>query len=89
MSDPSNKQPLNSSPDDFFNTIVPTNAVGQAIKGGDKNWKRVFCPTNSNFITIEWTLTNAQLIGPEQESDVQIDAQIIWSRPGGRLGITE
>lgn len=89
MDAPSNKVPLNSDADTFFNSIVPTNAAGIGVKGGTKNWQRVFCPTNSNFVTIEWTLSNAQMVGPEQESDVQIDAQTIWSRPGGRLGVTQ
>ncbi len=83
----SNTLPMNAYNDTFFNsTVETTSATG--VNGGTKNWKRVFCPTNSNFITLEWTLSNAQMNGVEQESDVQIDAQTIWSRVGGRLGIT-
>ena len=74
----------NSTNDTFFNQVVPTN-VNLGTDGGSKNWKRVICPTNANFVTIEWTLSNLQMVGPEQESEVQIDAQTIWSRPGGRL----
>ncbi len=77
--------------DSFFNNVVPTNADttdGIPVVGGDKNWKRVVCPTNANFVTIQWTLNNEQMQNQCQESDVQIDAQIIWSRPGGRMGIT-
>ena len=85
---PVNTIPQNEVADTFFNSVVPTNAAGIGIKGGDKNWQRVICPVNSNFVTIEWTLSNSQMNGIEQESDVQIDAQIIWSRPGGRMGIT-
>jgi len=83
----SNIKPENSSDDTFFNSVVPTNST-DGVNGGNKNWKRVFCPTNSNFVTIEWTLNNEQMTNQCQESDVQIDAQIIWSRVGGRLGIT-
>lgn len=83
----SNIQPENSTEDTFFNSIVPTNST-DGVQGGNKNWKRVFCSTNSNFVTIEWTLNNEQMTNQCQESDVQIDAQVIWSRVGGRLGIT-
>ena len=85
--DASNILPDNVGNDTFFNSIVETTSA-TGVQGGTKNWKRVFCPTNSNFITLEWTLSNSQLVGVEQESDVQIDAQTIWSRVGGRLGIT-
>ncbi len=83
----SNIQPENLTEDTFFNSIVPTNST-DGINGGSKNWKRVFCATNSNFVTIEWTLNNEQMQDQSQESNVQIDAQVIWSRVGGRLGIT-
>ncbi len=83
----SNIQPENSEEDTFFNSVVPTNST-DGVNGGNKNWKRVFCATNSNFVTIEWTLNNEQMTNQCQESDVQIDAQVIWSRIGGRLGIT-
>lgn len=89
VNDASNTLPQNASDDTFFNSIVPTSAQGIGVKGGDKNWQRVFCPTNSNFVTIEWTLNNEQMSNQCQESDVQIDAQIIWSRVGGRMGITQ
>lgn len=84
----SNTNPLNSTNDTFFNQIVETSS-STGIVGGTKNWKRVFCPTNSNFVTIEWTLNNEQMSNQCQESDVQIDSQVIWSRVGGRLGITQ
>jgi hypothetical protein len=68
-------------PDTFFNSVVPTTAP--VNRGSSKNWQRVFCPTRASFLTIEWTLSNAQLVGNEQESDVQIDAQVIWMRKAG------
>ena len=88
-SDTSNTLPNNSTDDTFFNSVVPTSTPGISVVGGSKNWHRVFCPTNSNFITIEWTLNNEQMSNQCQESDVQIDAQIIWNRSGGRMGITQ
>jgi hypothetical protein len=35
---------------------------------------------------LEYTLSNSQMVGIEQESDVQIDMQTIWRRPSGRIG---
>ncbi len=84
-----NTTPLNESNDTFFNSVIPTFPEGIGVAGGTKNWKRVICPTNSNFITLEYTLNNEQMQNQCQESDVQIDAQVIWSRVGGRLGITQ
>ena len=69
-------------PDTFFNSVVPT-----TINSGPdstKVWQRVFCATRAAFLTIEWTLSNAQLVGDEQESDVQINAQVLWVRKAGK-----
>jgi hypothetical protein len=90
-SQPSNTPPQNENPDTllpdtFFNSIVPTSLTTFDNSGTSKTWQRVYCATNSQFLTVEWTLSNAQLIGIEQESNVQIDAQIVWMRNGGRLG---
>lgn len=81
-----NDNPSTNQPDLFFNSVVPTNftSSSQTIEGS-KNWQRVICPTRGQFLTLEWTLSNAQLAGIEQESDVQIDSQILWIRPAGRL----
>lgn len=69
-------------PDTFFNSIIPTSQ--EVGIDSNKNWHRVFCNTRGSFITIEYTLSNLQMTGPEQASDVQIDAQILWMRPAGR-----
>ncbi len=89
-STPTNQEPENNLitsnlPDTFFNSVVPT--TSNALQGiqGNKNWQRVFCATRAQFITIEWTLSNAQMVGDEQQNDVQIDAQILWMRSAGRL----
>ncbi len=92
--DYNNDTPINITPQDvtedtFFNNVIPTYPEGISIVGGNKNWHRVVCPTNANFITIEYTLNNEQMQNQCQESDVQIDAQIIYQRPGGRQGITQ
>lgn len=81
---PENNEPdaIQATPDPFFNSVVPTSQNGGITSS--KNWQRVFCSARGNFITLEWTLSNAQLVGPEQESDVQIDAQILFIRRAGR-----
>lgn len=80
---PENINPSTSLPDTFFNSIVPTTAIGGIA--GTKNSQRVYCPVRGAFITLEWTLSNLQMIGIEQESDVQIDYQVLWMRQAGRL----
>jgi hypothetical protein len=78
---PENVVPSTLLPDTFFNSVVPT--TEPVPRGSSKVWQRVFCNTRGAFLTIEWTLSNAQLNGIEQESDVQIDAQILWIRRAG------
>lgn len=84
-----NNRIVNSGPsgisDTFFNSIIPTTPSTLNSKGGSKFWQRVFCPTRSNFITLEYTFSNAQMAGEEQTKNVQIDAQILWIRKGGRI----
>lgn len=79
---PENNNPSTGLPDTFFNSVVPTYNEGGI--SGDKNWKRVYCNARGAFLTIVWTLSNSQLAGIEQESNVQIDSQILWSRKAGR-----
>ena len=72
--------------DAFFNTVIPTTPSTFAVAAaGTKFWQRVFCATRANFLTLQYTLSNAQMAGQEQQQDVQIDAQILWIRRGGRL----
>lgn len=78
-----NQSPTTNLPDTFFNSVVPTTQNGGL--DSEKVWVRVFCPVRSSFITLVWTLSNAQMIGNEQTSNVQIDAQILWLRKAGRL----
>lgn len=77
--------------DTFFNSIVPTTVddldvgVPSSFKGlqTSKSWKRVFCSVRGAFITLEWTLNNGQMAGFGQESDVEIQSQILWIRKAG------
>lgn len=78
---PENVLPPTILPDPFFNTIVNTFQSGGITS--TKNNQRVFCPVWGHFVTLEWTLSNAQLVSIEQESNVQIDYQILWMRPAG------
>ncbi len=68
--------------DEFFNSVVPTTQLSGLTSS--KNWQRVVCPARGAFITIEWTLSNAQLIGPEQGNAVEIEGQILFMRKAGR-----
>src|SRR5574338_414459 len=75
---PENVNPQTQLPDTFFNSVVPT--TEPVTRGSSKVWQRVFCNTRGAFLTIEWTLSDEQLNGSQQESEVQIDAQILWVR---------
>ena len=74
------------SADTFFNSVIPTTPSSLAVaKDGTKFWQRVYCPTRANFLTLQYTLSNAQMNGVEQQLPVQIDAQVLWIRKAGRL----
>lgn len=83
---PQNIIPSTQLPDTVFNSVIPTtvNSLNDNQEA-EKFWQRVFCQTRGQFITLQYTLSNAQMVGVEQESDVQIDAQILWLRNAGRL----
>jgi hypothetical protein len=76
--------PINVN-DQFFNTVISTAANTSSGASSTKSNQRVFCPSRGNYLTIEYTFSNAQLNGNEQENDVQIDMQVIWQRPAGRI----
>lgn len=80
-----NNSLTSSIPDTFFNSVIPTTQSTLSNIKGDKFWQRVFCATRANFITLEYTFNNAQMVGEEQTKNVQIDAQILWIRRGGRM----
>lgn len=71
--------------DTFFNAIIPTSNQAPNTIVGTKFWQRVYCPTRANFLTLQYTFSNAQLAGIEQQLEVQIDAQILWIRRAGRM----
>ena len=92
-SSPSNTLPENViddgntpvAPDTFFNSIIPTTTSTLNNVGGTKFWQRVYCATRANFLTLQYTFSNAQLNGEEQQQDIQIDAQVLWIRRAGRM----
>jgi len=80
-----NDDSLNPVPDMFFNATIPTTQSSLSNIGGTKFWQRVYCATRANFLTIQYTFSNAQMAGREQQQPVQIDAQVLWIRKGGRM----
>ena len=82
-----NSLSVNNTPDTFFNSVVPTSPPRFTAADQEKYWHRVYCASRANFLQFEWTLSNAQLAGIEQESEVQISAQTIWQRSAGRQTI--
>lgn len=82
---PENIDPSTQMPNPFFNSVVPTSANSLNTMQSTKYWQRIICPVRGQFITLEWTLSNAQMNGQEQASDVEIDAQILYLRNAGRL----
>ena len=78
---PENRTSITNLPDGFFNTIIPTSVT--VPRGSKKNWQRVVCPTRASFITLEYTFSNSQMNGNEQQSDVEIYSQILWVRKAG------
>ena len=82
---PQNTSLINQQPDPFFNVTVPTS--NNTLNGvtGSKYWQRVYCNVRGNFLTLQWTLSNAQMAGNEQPQEVEIDAEVLWLRPAGRM----
>lgn len=73
-------------PDTFFNSIIPTSPSSFAVANeGTKFWQRVICPTRANFLTLKYTFSNLQMATVPQQKEVQIDAQVLWIRKGGRM----
>jgi hypothetical protein len=82
---PQNANDVTDQPDTFFNSVIPTHLdFPNENNSSTKNWQRIFCPTRAAFLTTEFTLSDAQMNGAPQESDVQIDAQIMWIRRAGK-----
>jgi len=76
------------NPDTFFNSVIPTTQSTLSGVEGSKFWQRVYCATQANFLTLQFTFSNGQMAGEEQTKNVQIDAQVLWIRKSGRLSAT-
>ena len=72
-------------PDLFFNSTISTSQSPYSNLTGSKFWQRVVCPIRANFITLEYAFSNAQLAAGLYTTDVQIDSQILYMRPAGRI----
>lgn len=77
-----NAFPENTDP--AFNSVISTHDA--EFSDSSKFNTRVFCAVRGNYITVEYTFSNAQMASSDQERDVQIDMQVIWMRPAGRIG---
>lgn len=78
---PVNIYPQNASKDTFFNSVIPTTTTKSVLS---KTFHRVFCASRGAFLTLEFTLNNLQMTNAAQQSDVQIDNQILWIRKAGK-----
>jgi len=67
--------------DPFFNQTIPTYKISGI--SGSKNIQRVYCNARGSFITIQYTFSDVQMIGQEQEEDIEIDMQILYMRKSG------
>lgn len=81
-----NNNPGNGVPNTFFNTTISTSSYSTGGANSSKTNQRVICPARGNYLTLEYTFSNAQMNGVEQENPIQIDMQVIWQRPAGRIG---
>jgi hypothetical protein len=78
---------VNQGDDTFFNRNVTTIPSDFAQTGKGKDWHRFFCPMDAQFFEFRLTLEDSQLADPHisENSEVEIDAFIIYSERGGRL----
>lgn len=72
-------------PDTFFNSMVPMYSTTNNTGIGSKVWSRIYCPARASFIQIQYTLTDTQMVTGSALVPIQIDAQVLWIRKGGRM----
>ncbi len=78
--------PINQGGDTFINQVFSTQVDPFSNAPKKKEWHRFYCPTNAQFFEYNLTLNERQMATPSiVNSDVLIDAAIIWSDKGGRL----
>lgn len=78
--------PINDGSDDFFNTFFPTKPDQFSVQAKTKEWHRFYCTTDAQFFQYDLNLSERQLCAPNiVNSNVLIDAIIIYSEQGGRL----
>ena len=84
--DYNDSNPVNAVADDFFNNVFSTQIEQFSTLGKDKEWHRLYCNTDAQFFEFHLTLDERQMFTPAiTDSDVLIEAIIIWRQNGGRL----
>ncbi len=84
--DYNDSQPVNDGSDDFFNQIFSTQVEQFSNPGNSKEWHRLYCNTDAQFFEFDLNLTERQMFTPAiTNSEVLIDAIIVWSDVAGRL----
>lgn len=86
FTDYNDSEPVNSVEDGFFNRVFSTQVEQFSTLNKDKEWHRLYCPTDAQFFNWNLTLNERQMFTPAiANSEVEIDAIIFWSEAGGRL----
>jgi len=84
--DYNDNQPVNKDSDEFFNRVFSTNPSPFSSQDKLKEWQRFYCTVDAQFFEYNLTLNERQLFTPNiVNSQVLIDAIIIYSELGGRL----
>lgn len=79
-------QPVNEDGDEFFNRVFSTKPSPFSSQDKLKEWQRFYCTVDAQFFEYNLTLNERQLFTPNiVNSQVLIDAIIIYSELGGRL----
>lgn len=85
--DYANTSTVNDQGDDYFNNTIDFSEREYQPSGTTKTWHRVQIPVTANMVQTEFSLTDEQLNGQNSDTRLEIDAQILWARPAGRIGI--
>lgn len=84
--DYNDSNPVNAVSDSFFNNVFSTEIEQFGGAGKSKEWHRFYCNVDSQFFEYDLSLTERQMFTPGiTNSEVLIDAIIVWSDKAGRL----
>lgn len=84
--EPVNQYPQNdiaatNSPDTFFNVVIPTNLP--ANSNSSKNWQKIYCNARGSLISLQFTMSDAQMNSNAQDEDITFQSIILWARKAG------